>query len=154
MTEPVGTILKFEEGYRSEPYYCINGYPTVGYGRLLGAKGVPLSTFTQIVYKAAEEKWMECHAMALGDQLRKDPRFEAAWLQCNEVRRAVLISMAYQMGVDGLAGFVNTIRHIERREFDFASLEMLRSKWARQTPERAGRHSEMMASGKLLRVYE
>lgn len=27
-------------------------------------------------------------------------------------RKAVLISMAYQMGIDGLAGFINTLKNI------------------------------------------
>ena len=35
-------IIKSEEGFRVKPYYCTEGYPTIGYGRVIGAKGSEL----------------------------------------------------------------------------------------------------------------
>ena len=65
----------------------------------------------------------------------------------DEARTAVLVSMAYQMGVAGLAQFKNTLSLIEHKHFDDAAKAMLDSKWAKQTPNRAKRHAEQMRSG-------
>jgi lysozyme len=51
------------------------------------------------------------------------------------------------MGVDGLAGFKNTLAMIADGRFDDASKGMLNSLWARQTPNRAKRHAEVMRTG-------
>ena len=61
-------------------------------------------------------------------------------------RQGVLLNMAFQMGVSGLLGFRNTLRTIESGDYKKAADEMLRSLWARQTPERARRLSVQMAT--------
>lgn len=78
-------------------------------------------------------------------QLR--PAIISALNNCNDARRDMLISMAYQMGVPGLAGFKNTLAMISQGNFDGASRGMLNSLWVKQTPERAQRHAEVMRSG-------
>jgi len=55
--------------------------------------------------------------------------------------------MAYQMGVTGLAGFTNTLGMIARGDFAGAAGGMMNSLWARQTPNRARRHAEVMRTG-------
>src|SRR5690606_29431238 len=63
------------------------------------------------------------------------------WDELNEVRRNVLLSMAYQMGVEGLAKFVKMRAAIERGDFAEAAREGLDSRWAKHdTPARAKRH--------------
>lgn len=62
-------------------------------------------------------------------------------------RKAVLIGMAFQMGTDGLLGFTNTLKMIERRQYKEAAAGMLNSLWARQTPERAKRMAKQMETG-------
>ena len=68
-------------------------------------------------------------------------------------RRAVLLSMAYQMGVDGLMKFKNMWAAINRQDWDDAADQMLDSKWARQTPERAGRHARIMRGENPAEIY-
>ena len=68
----------------------------------------------------------------------------AWWRQLPDARRAVLMAMAFQMGVDGLLGFKNTLAMVKAGDFDGAARGMLASLWARQTPERAHRMSEQM----------
>ena len=48
-----------------------------------------------------------------------------------------LCEMAYQMGVAGLLGFKNTLALIKERKYTQAAENMLKSKWATQTPKRA-----------------
>lgn len=54
----------------------------------------------------------------------------------------VVIEMCYQLGVTGFSKFVKTIRFLKNGDYKKASLEMLRSKWARQTSNRAKELSE------------
>ena len=61
------------------------------------------------------------------------------------IRAAVLYNMAFQLGINGLLNFKNTLRLIESGNFELAAQEMLNSLWAKsQTPERAKRLSEQM----------
>ncbi len=66
---------------------------------------------------------------------------------CNEARTDVLLSMAYQLGVEGVAQFKNMLSAIAKENFDEAANAMLSSLWARQTPGRARRHAEVMRRG-------
>ena len=48
-----------------------------------------------------------------------------------------MVEMCYQLGVSGFSKFKKTIDHLENKRYGKASAEMLDSKWARQTPNRA-----------------
>jgi len=63
------------------------------------------------------------------------------------VRQAVLLNMAFQMGVGGLLGFRNTLKLIEDGKYVHAAAAMLQSKWATQTPERAKRLATQIRTG-------
>lgn len=65
----------------------------------------------------------------------------------NEPRKAVLIGMAFQMGLNGLLGFKNTLEMIRVGDYDKAAVGMLNSLWARQTPARAKRMAKQMETG-------
>lgn len=80
-------------------------------------------------------------------QMNSNPTLVAAMKQCNPARADVLYSMAYQLGVDGLLAFKNTLVMISVGNFDGAAEGMLSSIWARQTPQRAKRHAQVMRSG-------
>lgn len=139
-------IVATEEGWRETPYYDTEGYPTVGYGFKVGSKGAPLPEFR--LPQQAGEAWLD----ALIAELLQDINLTSRGL-CT-VREAVLLSMAYQMGVTGLLGFAKMLNALDRRDHVEASSQMLDSRWARQTPARAHRHAEMMRSGKLLDYYK
>ena len=49
----------------------------------------------------------------------------------------VVMEMCYQLGVTGFSKFVKTITYLKDKDFKNASIEMLDSKWAKQTPNRA-----------------
>lgn len=65
----------------------------------------------------------------------------------NEARKAVLIGMAFQMGIKGLLKFVNTLKMVEKEDYSGASRGILSSKWAQQTPNRAKRMARQMLTG-------
>ncbi len=51
--------------------------------------------------------------------------------------RRILVSMAWQLGQDGLAQFTRFMRCVNHRLYALAALEMRDSRWYRQTPARA-----------------
>jgi lysozyme len=55
--------------------------------------------------------------------------------------------MSFEMGVDGLMGFKNTLKMIEQGDYEAAAENMLNSLWAKQTPARANRMAEQMRTG-------
>ena len=59
----------------------------------------------------------------------------------------VVTEMCYQLGVTGFSKFRKTIAYLQNKEWKNASIEMLDSKWAKQTPNRAKELSERV--GKL-----
>ena len=146
LIEPASTIIALEEGFRTNPYYCSLGYPTVGYGIKIGDKGDPLPKF-KIPHKVAFE-WLQYEIASVEDKLYK---FIS---DLSPVRQSVLISMGYQMGTTGLFKFKNMWKAIEEEDFSTAYHEMLDSLWARQTPKRAQRHAEMFLNDELLEFYK
>ncbi|UYU30296.1 lysozyme family protein [Siccibacter colletis] len=140
-------ILNYEEGYRERPYIDTEGFPTVACGIKIGPKGAPLSNYTFSVPRGVGDVWLQVFTDKVIAQCSSTPSIRAALQKCNPARADILYSMAYQMGVNGLAGFKNTLAMIAAGKFDEASSGMLNSKWARQTPNRARRHAEVMSSG-------
>jgi lysozyme len=70
------------------------------------------------------------------------------WLgELTEARQAVIIGMCFQMGIDGLSKFVNTLRAVEEGRYEDAADGMLASKWAVQTPKRVAKLAKQMESG-------
>ena len=140
-------ILNFEEGYEEKPYWDTRKFPTVAGGIRIGPQNAPISQYQFTVPRPAGDVWKKCLVDAKTASMKRQPAIVAALAQCNDARRDILCSMAYQMGVAGLAGFTNTLGMIARGDFAGAAGGMLNSLWARQTPDRARRHAEVMRSG-------
>ena len=49
----------------------------------------------------------------------------------------IVVEMCYQMGVYGFSCFKKTIAYLQDKQWEKASIEMLDSRWAIQTPNRA-----------------
>lgn len=81
----------------------------------------------------------------IAEELERRVKFMGA---LNDARYAVMINMAYQLGVNGLIAFKKTIDYIGDGFYEKAAKEMLDSTWAKQTPKRAKEMSEQMRTGK------
>ncbi len=140
MTTPTNTVelLRRDEGEKLSAYQDHLGFWTIGVGRLIDArKGGGISP-------------QESEILLTNDLDRITKALDARlpqWRALNDARQAVLVSMAFQMGVDGLLGFKNTLAHIFAGNLADAKMGMLASKWATQTPERAGRLAQQMERG-------
>ena len=140
-------LLNYEEGYSETPYYCSAGYPTIGIGQRIGPKGAPLKLYEFTVSKPLAAVWLSEKVKETMADMDKYQNIKAAMSACNEPRQAVLISMAYQMGADGLSKFTNTLKSVATQNWHAAQAGMLASKWAKQTPNRANRHAIQMLTG-------
>lgn len=132
------TQLRRDEGEVLHAYADSLGYLTIGIGRLIDKRkggGISKDEAAYLFANDLDNK--------LAEVSRRIPWFSAL----DDARQGVLLNMAFQMGVDGLLGFANTLAMIERGEYEKAAVAMLRSKWAEQTPERAKRLSVQMATG-------
>ena len=148
------SLLNVEEGYSETPYYCSAGYPTIGVGQRIGPKGAPLKLYEFTVSKALAAVWLADKVKETLADMDKYPNIRAAMAVCNEPRQAILISMAYQMGADGLSKFTNTLKSVATQNWHAAQAGMLASKWAKQTPNRAERHAIQMLTGSWYPEYK
>jgi lysozyme len=114
------------------------GFWTLGIGRLIdGRRGGGLTD------QEADYLLMNDINTRIAELDRRLPYFNGL----DEARKGVLINMSFQLGINGLLNFRNTLRHLELGNYDAASREMLNSNWARQTPNRANRLSRQMRTG-------
>ena len=143
------SLIKHEEGWRSKPYLCTEKYPTVGFGFRIGPQGADIKLYQFTLPVRSGEAWLDTILSGLETDMRRDPKLAMAMQACERdpARMAVLQSMAYQMGVQGLAAFKNTLQAVIERRWNDAAAGMLNSRWARQTPERAQRHALQMRTG-------
>ena len=136
------TQLLREEGAESCAYQDSLGFWTIGVGRLIDSrKGGGLSN-DEI------DMLLENDIKKITEQIHKF----LPWVsKLNEPRQAVMLQMAFQMGIRGLLGFKRTLGSIEDGQFAEAADEMLQSEWAKQTPERANRLAQQMETGEWTR---
>ena len=146
-------ILNYEEGYKERPYIDTEGYPTVACGVKIGPKGASLSNYTFSVPREVGDVWLESFVASTIKKMNENPLIISAMKACNQERKDILVSMAYQMGVQGLAGFKNTLAMVAAGNFSGAASGMLSSKLAKHTPNRANRHAEVMRTG-MLEAYK
>lgn len=65
----------------------------------------------------------------------------------NEPRQAVIVGMCFQMGINRLLKFQNTLASVRDERYANAAEGMRQSQWARQTPKRAYRLAHQMETG-------
>lgn len=145
-------ILKKEEGFRTEPYLCSEGYPTYGYGVKIGEKYEPLPKITITEPEAAKK--LIGITEANEKTCLNNPDLYRCYFHLNDARKAVMLSIAYQIGIYGILKFKKMLGALERADYSAAADEMLNSLAARQTPARWKRNAEQMRSGELNAYYQ
>jgi lysozyme len=149
--------LKRHEGFRAKPYKDTVGKLTIGYGRNID--DVPLSeqelsligaaSQTEVVKNGVSQPAAELLLVLEVQRLDKELARKLPWFtELDEARQAVLINMAFNLGVAGLLGFANTLRYIQNGDYRQAAKNMLLSKWASQVKGRADELALQMETGK------
>lgn len=124
--------IKKHEGFRSRPYFDSLGVGTIGYGT------------TWITEEEAD--------MLLRNRLKScisavDSYIDELSVSIDEVRRAILYEMCYQLGIDGVKRFRKMWEALADMDYEKASREMKSSRWHKQTPARCEYLAGLMLKG-------
>jgi lysozyme len=128
-----------DEGFVEHAYEDSLGYLTIGVGHLIDKRRggeLPRHIIEALLQHDITQKTAELYG-----------RF--SWvIELDEVRRATLVNMAFQLGVDGLAQFARAMAYMRNGEYNAAAIAFADSKVAReQTPERWRRHCQQIRTG-------
>ena len=132
--------LKRDEGTRATAYTDSMGWLTIGVGRLIDSRkpGAGLRP-DEIDYLLHND---------IADRVQALTKALPWFAKLDQARQGVLINMAFQLGMDGLLAFRQTLGLVRDGKYAEAAVQMLKSKWATtQTPERAKRLAEQMRTG-------
>ena len=122
--------IKRHEGFEPKVYECSEGYDTIGYGFAIKDLIIDKDVADLILMKKLHTL-LERVSIAF-------PWFK----DIDDIAKGVVINMCYQLGIRGFSKFKITIYYLETEQYEEASLEMLDSLWAKQTPNRAHGLSE------------
>ena len=159
--ETATPIVQCEEGFEPKPYYCPTGFITIGNGQKLfslskdeikkqyGNSDKFLKNFCcQVTKKSAavdlKEKLTEIRHRLVA---------ESWYVNLDSEKQAIIISMAYQLGITGLFKFKNMIKALKAKDYKMAQIEALDSRWAKQTKSRAKKHANILGGGTIKHQY-
>lgn len=126
------------EGRRNEAYQCPAGRWTIGVGHNIEARGLTIGD--ELIDLLFHED--------VADALKDATVFCKQFNELSPHRQAVLVNMAFQLGLGGLMKFVRFRAALASGDYPLATVEMLNSKWAREdTPARAMELAEIMRRG-------
>ena len=134
--------VKKHEGYRNKVYLDTLGKRTVGVGHLC------VEDFWEDD-KEYEEKFLMTileHDLQTAIKGAKDLMSENGCMDMDEIAEELIIEMIFQLGKTGVSKFRNMWKHLSALEYASAASEMLDSRWAKQTPNRAQNMSAEMAA--------
>ena len=121
LLEHIKEQLVRHEGLRLKPYRCTAGRLTIGIGRNLDDCGISQS---------------EAYVMLINDIMNCEKQLQSKipdiYNGLDEVRKSVLLNMCFNLGINGLLGFKNTLAFVKAGDWERAANNMLVSKWAKQ----------------------
>ena len=142
--------IKKHEGYKEQPYYLsyttaddkeiTEDFQTGGYGHK---------------FKEGEQFPVRADGTTVNWELVFENDFKIAQdgarslvseKTINPQAFGLVTEMVYQMGTTGVSNFKNTLTAIQNGDYKLAAVEMLDSKWAKQTPNRAAEMALVMSS--------
>ena len=134
--------VKKHEGYRNKVYLDTLGKRTVGVGHLC------VEDFWEDNKEYEEKFLMTILKHDLQTAIKGADRVLVECPVLDDLAEEIIIEMVFQLGETGVSKFKNMIKALKIPDYQTAAIEMLDSKWAKQTPERAqGMSSEMAALG-------
>lgn len=127
--------LKKHEGFRGKPYLDSVGKTTIGYGRNLDDNPLTEEEATYLLRNDVQ------------DALDGVSSLVDIWEALNGARQAVLLNMAFNLGIPRLRKFKRMLAAVEAQDFEKAAEEMQDSRWYHQVKSRAVELCEQMRTG-------
>lgn len=122
-----------DEGKRNRMYPDSRGVATIGIGHNL--RDVPISD--SAIFQIFDDDLAAVEAELILN-------LPAWYATLSEARQGVLLNMAFNLGVEGLLRFTDTLAKIGAGDYAGAARAMLNSVWATQVGERARRLARQM----------
>ena len=129
----ISNRIKANEGFRNCIYIDQIGNPTIGYGHLINQednfvlkKKYLKKTLLNIFYIDLKK--------AIAD-FKKNYKHKTI----SDNAQEVIIEMIFQLGIEGMLKFKKFNFFINNKLFYLAALEMMKSKWYQQTPNRVNK---------------
>jgi lysozyme len=137
--EKVKNSIKKHEGFRNKVYKDTLGKRTIGYGHLCVED-----------WWEDDKEYPEAQLDRIFDQDFEKAKEGASKLyegcEINDTAKGVIIEMVFQLGPTGVSKFKNMWKALKETppNYSVAKIEMLDSRWAKQTPNRAKELSDTM----------
>ena len=134
--------LTIDEGMKEEIYLCSEGHPTFGIGHLI-VRGDPeygKDVGTKIPFDRIKQAFEQDVANCVADCML----IFKGWDKYPEDAQRVFANMCFQLGRPRLSQFKQSIAYAENGEWEMCATEILDSRWAKQTPNRAKRLSDRL----------
>ena len=132
--------VKKHEGYRNKVYLDTLGKRTVGVGHLC------VEDFWEDDKEYEEKFLMTILEHDLQTAIKGAERLLKGCGILDSLAKEIIIEMVFQLGETGVSKFKNMLKALENGpDYQTAAIEMLDSKWAKQTPNRAAGMSADMA---------
>ena len=135
--------VKLSEGFRDHVYIDTEGFRTIGWGHKVVYEDnfEEGKTYTKEELQEVFDNDLR-KALGLARQLMEE--FDVRDLPTTA--QHTITEMVFQLGKSGVSKFRNMWKCLQNRDFNGASLEMLDSKWNRQTPNRCKKLADQMKS--------
>jgi lysozyme len=122
-------------GKELKPGDVIKGKVTIGVGRNLSDVGISKSEAMMLLGADIDAACAELD------------KHLPWWRQMSDRRQQALANMCFNLGIDRLLGFKNTLAFMQAGDYESAANGMRNSLWAKQVGARADRLIEMMLKG-------
>ncbi|UYY78400.1 glycoside hydrolase family protein [Sphingomonas sp. R1] len=144
-----------DEDERLKVYRCTADKRTIGIGRNLDDVGISKAetaalgiTVASVISDGITRE--QSRALLANDIAVCERQLDAKlpwWRGLCDVRQRVLLNMCFNLGINRLLGFKNTLAKMQRGDFAGAAAGMRASLWARQVGARSTRLAAMMEKG-------
>ncbi|HBZ8158485.1 TPA: glycoside hydrolase family protein [Escherichia coli] len=146
-------MIRYDEGEKLTLYKDTEGYWTIGVGHLLTkqpSRQIAIQELSRAVGRQTDTITQAESLKLLEKDLERTVK-EAMSLSVtktlDDARQKAVCNMVFQLGLQGVKGFRKMLQALEQKDYTRASKEALDSKWARQTPNRARRVTEVLRTG-------
>ena len=143
MYEELKEEIKLHEGFVPKVYKDSLGKRTIGYGHLC----VEPEQWDDDKEYTKEE--LELVFEKDFNEALKNAESLIGSKSINHIAKQVIIEMVFQLGIGGVGKFKKMWEALDKEDYNEASLQMLDSRWAKQTPARCGKLSSTMKTSAL-----
>ncbi|HFK4065593.1 TPA: glycoside hydrolase family protein [Kluyvera ascorbata] len=153
-------MLKFDEGIKQTLYKDTLGFYTIGIGHLVTKSANRIEALAILDKKFGRvtngtlttsevETLFNEDVQGVINQIKQNSNVNAVYKSLDDIRKMALINMCFQLGVNGVASFSNSLQYLNSKQWEKAATNLKLSKWNSQTPNRSNRVIEVFRTGTL-----